>query len=101
MALPCATNPPPRQGLVLPGRNGVRCPNVISKHLSRGTTHRMHEEAMATALQAHRTRAAQQARHYLEYAGPIRRPPSIQKVVLSSAYKPFAYRKKALCYFVM
>lgn len=29
---------------------------------------------------------------YLEYTGPIRCSPGIQKVVLSSAYKPFAYR---------
>lgn len=31
---------------------------------------------------------------YLEYTGPVRCSPGIQKVVLSRAYKPFAYRNR-------
>jgi hypothetical protein len=35
-------------------------------------------------------------RYYLEYTGSIRCPPGIQKVVLSSTYKPFACRRRVL-----
>lgn len=37
---------------------------------------------------------AEQGKCYLEYTGPIRCSPGIQEVVLPSAYKPFAYRKR-------
>lgn len=34
-------------------------------------------------------------RWYLEYAGSIRRPPGIEKVIFPSAHKPFACRQEA------
>lgn len=52
---PWATNPPPcfRQGLALPDRNGVRGPNIISKHLNKFTTHRILGNDTAKAGRQH------------------------------------------------
>lgn len=70
----------------------------------------MQYQSATTHGESHHARSTQrvkgeQGECYLENTGPVRCSPGIQKVVLSSAYKPFPYRKRVLkkpcsCYFV-